>query len=335
MYNRIVSNSKLKHILFKIFTIGILLFPSVLFSESQILIQESEISFEMIPENPEPYEKVVINLYSYATDLDKAVISWLRNNESISSGIGKKSISVVSPGPNSSIILDITIIPAGQSSAIRKNIVIGPSDMNILWEAVDGYVPPFYKGKALPSRGGSIKVVSIPNTASITSNIGEMDYTWKNNGVTVENTSGYNKNSYLFKNSLFSTEDQIEVSVSSVSNNYNSTRRITVPAYNPSLIFYKKSPTDGILYNRGITTDFSLEEDQATFVASPYNLATGNNDNLFDYTWYVNGEMVSTPKKNEISIRPTSRDGYVEIGLTIENLQELFQKVTNVFNVNL
>lgn len=335
MYNKIVTNSKLKHVLFKIFAIGILIFPSILSAESQILIQEGEINFEMIPENPEPYEEVAINLYSYATDLDKAVISWVKNNENISSGIGKKNISIISPGPNSSIVLDITIVPAGQTSSIRKNIVISPSDMNILWESIDGYAPPFYKGKTLPSRGGVIKVVSIPNTNSITSSIGEMDYTWKNNDTTVENASGYNKNSYVFKNSLFSPEEKIEVSVSSVSGNYNSTRKITIPTYNPLLIFYKKSPTDGILYNNGILGEFNMEEDQATFVAAPYNLAIGNNDNLFNYTWYVNDEATPTPVKNEISIRPTSRGGYVEIGLRIENLQELFQKVTNFFNVNL
>lgn len=331
-----VSNSKLKHLLFKIFTIGILIFPSILFAEPQILVQDNEISYEMIPSNPEPYEQVTIKLSSYATDLDKAVISWQNNTSGVVlSGIGKTSLTFNAPGPDEIVYFDIVINPIGQSTTIRKRIVLNPSDIDLIWESVDGYTPPFYKGKSLPSIGGIIKVVAMPNSSTVTSGIGSIDYTWKNSDKTIESISGYNKNSYTFKNSLFDNINNIEVQASSVSGNYNATKKAEIPSYNPSLVFYKKSPTDGILYNKGITTDFSLEEDQATFVASPYNLATGNNDNLFDYTWYVNGEMVSTPKKNEISIRPTSRDGYVEIGLRIENFQELFQKVTNVFNVNL
>lgn len=335
MYNRIVGKLKLKTFLINIFILGIIFFQGVYFADSQITVQENEINYEMIPVNPEPYEEVTIRLYSYATDIDKAFITWQSSNGMTQSGIGKKNITFNAPGPDLSVSFDITINPAEQSGAIKKKIVISPSDIDLLWESLDGYTPPFYKGKSLPSRGGIIKVVALPNSNTITSGIGKIDYTWKNSDKTQEESSGYNMNSYYFKNSAFETINSIEVVASSVSGNYNAIKKVGIPLYNPSLVFYKKSPTDGILYNKGITTDFSLDEDQVTFVASPYNLATGNNDNLFDYTWYVNGEMVSTPKKNEISIRPTSRDGYVEIGLRIENLQELFQKVTNVFNVNL
>lgn len=336
MYNKIVRNSKLKHALFKIFTIGILTVPSILFAEPQILVQDNEISYEMIPNNPEPYEQVSVKLTSYATDLDKAVISWQNSTSGVVlSGIGKTYLTFNAPGPDEVVYFDIVINPIGQSSTIRKRIVLNPSDIDLIWESVDGYVPPFYKGKSLPSIGGVIKVVAIPNSATITSGIGSIDYTWKNSDKTMESISGYNKNSYIFKNSLFDDINNIEVQASSVSGNFNATKRIEIPTYNPYLIFYKKSPTDGILYNNGIVKEFNLEEDQATFVASPYNLAIGNNNNLFDYTWYINGEVATTPRKNEISIRPTSRGGYVEIGLQVENLRELFQKVTSVFSVNL
>lgn len=324
-----------KSFLFKFFILGIFLFPFVNVAESEILVQENEIDYEMIPENPEPYDRVTINLFSYATDIDKAFISWESNNGVVQSGIGKKSLTFNAPGADDSIYFDISVSPAGQSSSIKKRIVINPSDLDILWESVDGYVPPFYKGKALPSRGGIIKVVAIPNSKTITSGIGKIDYTWKSNDDTLEEYSGYNLNSYIFKNSLFEPTSNIEVQASSVAGNYNATKKIYIPTYNPYLIFYKKSPTDGVLYNNGIVDEYDMTEDQITFVAAPYNLAILGNEKSFNYTWSVNGEIVYTPKKNEISIRPTSRGGYAEIGLEIENLRELFQKVSNVFNVNL
>lgn len=324
-----------KSFLFKFFIFGIFLFPFVNVAESEILVQENEIDYEMIPENPEPYDRVTINLSSYATDIDKAFISWESSNGVVQSGIGKKSLTFNAPGADASMYFDISVSPAGQSSSIKKRIVINPSDLDILWESVDGYVPPFYKGKALPSRGGIIKVVAIPNSKTITSGIGKIDYTWKSNDDTLEEYSGYNLNSYIFKNSLFETTSNIEVQASSVAGNYNATKKIYIPTYNPYLVFYKKSPTDGVLYNNGIVDEYDMTEDQITFVAAPYNLAILGNEKSFNYTWSVNGETVYTPKKNEISIRPTSRGGYAEIGLGIENLRELFQKVTSVFSVNL
>lgn len=330
-----MRNLKIKNFLFKIFILGIFIFNSFNVADAEILVQENEINYEIIPRNPEPYQKVTISLYSYATDIDKAFISWQLSNGVTQSGTGKKSISFYAPAPDESISFNITITPPGQTSSIKKRIVVSPSDIDILWESFDGYTPPFYKGKSLPTRGSVIKVVAIPNSNTITSGIGKIDYTWKNNDSTQEGNSGYNKNSYLFKNSVFEIINNIEVQASSVSGNYNAVKSIEIPVYKPSLVFYKKSPTEGVLFNNGIINEHNMTESQATFVASPYNLAIGNNINLFNYSWTINGDSVVTPKKGEITIRPTTTGGYVEIGLEIENPRELFQKVTNIFTVNL
>lgn len=331
-----MKNIGLKTFLFSILLTGVGIFPGVSVAESQITIQESEISVEIIPENPEPYEDVIINISSYSTDIDKAIISWQNNNGMVQSGIGKKSISFKAPGPNSVVYFDIIVSPVGQASTIKKRIIINPSDLDILWESVDGYTPPFYKGKALPSRGSIIKVVAIPNSNTITSGIGNIDYTWMSNDDTKEEVSGYNKNSYIFKNSLFDLTNEIEVKASSVSGNYDARKSISIPTYNPRLVFYKKSPTDGILFNGGISDDFSMVEDQSTFVAAPFYLATKGKENSFDYSWYINGNLTPTiGKKSEITIRPNSRDGYIDMELVVENLSELYQKITNSFTINL
>lgn len=331
-----MKNTGLKSFLFKIFIFGMIVFPLVSSADPQILVQEEEIGFEIIPENPEPYDEVTINLNSYATDLDKAIISWQNSAGFVQSGIGKKSITFQAPGPDSLTYFDITISPVGQTTTIRKRIVINPSDIDLMWESVDALTPPFYKGKALPTIGGVLKVVAVPNSNTITSGIGSIDYTWKNNNDTIEEVSGYNRNSYIFKNSLFDKTSNIEVQASSVSGNYNASKKIEISTFNPVLNFYKKSPTDGILFNIATNNDYIMTEDQATFVAYPYYLATKGNEGFFDYKWIINDEEITTPnKKSEITIRPTSRDGYIDIGLTIENMQELFQKVTNNFIINL
>ena len=308
----------------------------VFVANSQILVQESEIGVEIIPRNPEPYETVTINVYSYATDIDKAFISWQSNGGVVLSGVGKKSFTLQAPGPDSVVSFEVVVNPVDQTTSLRKKITINPSDIDLVWESVDGYAPPFYKGKVLPTRGSIIKVVALPNSKTITTGVGKIVYAWKNNDDTIEEASGYNKNSYMFKNKIFDITNNIEVEASSVSGNYNAQKNIQIPTYNPQLVFYKKSPTDGFLFNTTINNDHVMTEDQSTFFASPYYLATNGKEGSFVYKWSVNGETISTPvKKSEITIRPSSRSGYAEISLVIENLQELFQKITSSFAINL
>lgn len=326
---------KIKTFLVGIFTLGIMIIPYISLAEMQIEVQEGEISVETNPSNPQPYQDVTITISSYATDLNKAIIVWQSESGTVLSGIGKTSYSFKTRGPNTYNVFDINITPVGSVSTINKRIVIYPSEIEIMWESVDGYTPPFYKGKALPVSGSRIKTVAIPNTNTIKSGNGSMSYIWENGGNTDLEASGYNKNSYIFKDSLFDDENEITVVASSVSGNYNAENTISIPIYKPVIIFYKKSPIEGILYNVALNKEADMKEDEITLVAEPYFTSLGNGDN-FTYKWQINGNSISTPsKKTELTVKPTSRGGYANISLSMENLSELFQKVSSQLKLNL
>jgi len=310
--------------------------PLVSRAEMQIEVQEGEIEVKTNPSNPQPYQNITITLSSYATDLNKAIISWQGESGTLISGIGKTSYSFTAGGPNTTTIFNINIKPTGSMSTITKRVVIAPSEIEIMWEAVDGYTPPFYKGKSLPISGGLVKVVAIPNTNTIKTGNGSLTYTWKNNDNTVLDASGYNKNSYIFRNDVYSDKSQIKVTASSVNGNYGAESTIQVPTYNPKIVFYKKSPSEGVLYNVALDKEAQMLEDEMTIVAAPYFLPIKNTSNVFSYDWSINGKTISTPsKKNELTIRPNSRGGYATVNLVIENLSELFQKVSNNLKLTL
>lgn len=316
--------------------LNILSMPSFSSAEMQINTQEDEIIVTVSPKNPQPYEDVSISISSYATDLSKAVISWQMDSKIVLSGIGKTDYSFKALGPNTTTNFNITIRPVGSVSTITKNISISPSEVELLWESIDGYVPPFYKGKAFPSRGGIIKAVAIPNTDTIKSGGGNISYSWKNNDNAVTDASGYNKNSFVFSNDLFDTENKITVIASSVSENYNAESTITITSISPKVIFYKKSPTEGTLYNNALTSDTIFQGDEMTMVAVPYFLAIKGNENGFSYSWNINGDPIDTPsKKTELTIRPTSRGGYADISIVFESITKLFQKVTGQLKLTL
>lgn len=327
---------KIKIFLIGFFILGIANIPNISLAELQIEIQEGEISVEVIPSNPQPYQDVTINLSSYATDLNKAVIIWQSEEGTVLSGIGKKSYSFKVSGPNTLNIFDVKITPIKSINTINKRIVVAPSEIEIMWESVDGYTPPFYRGKSLPVSGGYIKAVAIPNTNTIKSGSGSITYTWKNTGNTVLDASGYNKNSYIFKNSMFDTKNEITVVASSITGNYEAENTIQIPVYKPKIVFYKRSPTEGILYNNALDKEAFMSEDEMTIVAEPYFVSLNNTKSDFSYKWQINGSEIATPaKKTELTVRPTSKGGYATIDLAIENISELFQKVSNQLRLNL
>src|SRR3990167_3192742 len=124
----------------------------------------SSISVNVVPENPAPNENTSITLSSYANNLDSVLISWSVNGKSVLSGIGKKSFSVNAgaAGSETSVVATISL-PDG---AIDTRIIIRPAVMVLLWQANDSYVPPFYKGRALPTPDSEVKVVAMPEIKS-------------------------------------------------------------------------------------------------------------------------------------------------------------------------
>lgn len=310
--------------------------PLFSFAESQIEIQEEEIVAEIIPSNPQPYEEVTVKISSYATDLNRATITWQGDSGVLVSGIGKTTYSFTAKGPDTTTVLNVKIAPFGSMSIINKRISINPSEIETLWESTDGYTPLFYKGKSLPTKEGFIKVVAIPNTNTIKSGSGSISYNWKNSDNTILDASGYNKNTYSFRNNIFDDKNIITVIASSVSGDYAAEKTINIPLYSSKVLFYKKSPTEGILYNQALSNNSIFTEDEITVVAEPYFLPIKGNENGFSYKWKINGDPINTPiKKTELTIRPTSRGGYASISVVFENLNKLFQKATGSLKLTL
>jgi hypothetical protein len=335
-YNKGVISSQMKIFYAVVLSLGTLFYmPTVSSALSDISIMEADISVTTNPENPEPYQDVTIVLTSYSTDLSKAKINWYAGSTLLLSGYGKTSYSFKASGPNTSTVFTVDVSPSDGSSKVTKRIVINPSEIEILWESVDGYTPPFYRGKSFPSSGGVIRAVAFPNTNKIRQGKGAMSYTWKYGDNTVLFASGYNKDSYIFTNSELNINESISVTASSVDGQYSAIKSIVIPVLSPKIIFYKKSPSEGILYSSALGSETFMAEEEMTVVAEPYFFSLNNSDNL-SYNWKINGKSIETPsRKTELTVHPSSRGGYATLGLVIENLDTFFQKVSGNLKINL
>lgn len=327
------QNLKIKlNLFFLIFIIGIIfVFPT---KKINAELRAVDISATIIPENPKPYEDVTILLESYAVDLDSSTIEWKSRDKIFYKNTGAKEFTLKAGAPGTKSIVDIKITNQDGESA-QKRIILEPSDMDILWQAVDSYVPPFYRGKALPPKEGKVKVIAIPNTGS-GSQSSSYSYLWKLNDKTQQDQSGYKKNSFVFNLSNTEKENTVEVTSNSVSGESTSDGILKISGVNPKILFYKKTPGEGISYNDAFSSEFNLEESEVTIKAEPYFMGDMGKGDIHNYEWKVNNEVINTPaKKNTLTVRPTTRGGYAKINLFIENTTKLFQSATKQLIINL
>lgn len=327
----IKKSLKILKISYLILSIGFIFGFQVQYTFAEV--RDVDIVTNVAPQNPKPFQDVNITLESYATDLNKALIEWSGSGKVFFKSVGATDFSFKTGAIGTQSVIDIKIRTV-EGDILQKRIVLVPGDMDMLWQATDSYVPPFYKGKALPAREGAIKIIAVPSGSDgIQSN---NTFTWKLNDKTQLEQSGYKKNSFSFNLSLDEKEDFVEVSSSAATGNNQSNGDLTLSGTSPIILFYKKSPDEGILYNNTFKKEVNMNTDEMTIVSVPYFISDEDNSSTNIYSWKINGGDIDTPpKRNELTVRPTAKGGYAEINLEIENTLKLFQKVAQKLTINL
>jgi len=300
-------------------------------------LNNTDVTLTLSPENPTPGQEVKAALVSYVFDLNKSNITWMLNNQVVAVGIGRKNFTfnVGELGTQTTLNISIDTID-GQS--IKKNINLTTSDIDMLWEAVDAYRPPFYKGKTLGGREGTFKVVAIPSIGTQNSRVSpnNLSYVWEKNDDGQPTASGWGKTSFTFKNSYLDLVDEIKVKASDITGKINTEAKINLQGVNSKILFYKNNPTLGINFENALSNGFTLSKDGEDLVAVPYFFSpkTLKNDNV-EITWTLGNRVVQGNKKNELRIRPEEgKTGSSKIKVFITNTKSLFQEVEKEINVN-
>jgi hypothetical protein len=288
-------------------------------------IQGGDISIEISPKYPKLNEVVNISLSTFTTDLNMAKISWVLDGKTVLEGVGKKSFLLTFNNSTSSKNLEVKIETIS-GSVINKNIVISPSDIEILWEASNTYSPPFYKGKTLAPVEGNIKVVAIPNTT----NPAGFNYQWKQDNKNKVNSSGYEKSSYFYKNSYLEKNNSIEVIVSDLFGNSIGSNKIVITPTLPKVIFYEKNLLTGTRWEKSLSGGIKANKNGTIIKVEPYFFSQENLDSpLLAFNWFLNEEKITTPKqKNTLLIKPEEGDsGSSTITVVVNNISTLFQEI--------
>jgi len=315
----------MRHILIIFFLFLLLLLP-VLFTSAQTSLNDFTIN--MYPETPAPSSLVTVTIDSIAFDINQASIAWSVDGKQELAGIGERVLKLKAGPSGSKTIVDVLVNIGGLR--LIKRAVIVPASTDLLWEAIDTYTPPFYKGKALPAQEADIKLVAIPDVISSGTRLkpNEFDYEWRKNGNVESSGFGFNKSYFVFRNNYLNKNEEVGVFAKSRGGAKGSGGAL-IAIVAPKILFYEEG---GSLYQKALT---SLELTKETIlVAEPYFIFPRNllsSDLILD--WKINDVKTTTTQKNKIILGPTQSVGASSISLDIKNKSRLLFSVDKKLEV--
>ncbi len=301
------------------------------------IVKDRDINVTLTPDQPGPNQNVVITIGSYATDLNKATITWTVDGVQKLSGVGKTKISITTGSVGKKTEITIAII-VQEGTRVDKKIVITPAELDVLWEAPDTYTPPFYKGKALAAKESKVRFFGLPIQNDGSVNPGIYNYQWQKNFKIDQPSSGYGKYWFDTRNNYLDLKDTINVTASGLST-FGGTGSVTLSYLVPKIFFYEDSPTYGPQYQKLLNNGFSLGTKDLTLIAEPFFFSKKDNSitgKTLQYTWTVNNKPVPTPSTpNKLTVRGTTQTGVARVSASITNTLTLFQEAKELVEITL
>ncbi len=288
-----------------------------------------DISLSSVPINPAPGQQVTITAQSYSTDISQANLAWTYNGKSIASNVGQTQITVAAPASGVIGVIGVTATGNGFTSS-SATLTLNPGSVDLLWEGADSHVPPFYKGRALPSTGGMIRVVAVP-TINAPKNL---SYSWSQNDNALQSESGYNKNSIEFQNSALIPTEQIAVTASSGA--YSGNSSITIAPGNPNILSYLS--TNGFIdYANGSAGSLNTSGTGVVVHFEPYFFSAPNDivkDLAISYTDNDGNALPPGNAKNELRLSAPTSGNQVQFNVAISTIAYSLQNISQAFTVN-
>lgn len=300
-------------------------FFSSLFAVAQVLPQDIDIT--LYPSEPRPGQSVTATAQSFGMDLNSSTITWTYNGTTLSVGTGKTS--VVFTAPSSSAVATLSVSASGQGGTASSSLIIRSASVDVIWEAIDSYTPPFYKGKALAPIGGKIRVTAIPSATAPKT----LSYSWQYNGDAVLNQSGSNKTSITIKTDVLGTNESF--SVRAIGGSFTGSGSTQVQLRDPQILVYQKS--NGFIdYTRGSTRDVYITTPGVTLRAEPFNFSIINSvDKSVSLGFVLDGQsFVGTSNAQELSITRPDTTGDSPFSVTATSLRERLQTIKRSFTLH-
>ena len=307
-------------------------------AHAQLAINDDDISVRMDPLVPGAGQQFDLTVSSFIADVNRSRITYRENGVVVAQGIGLKQQSFKAPAIGGKTTISITVETL-ESGSYTKSIVLRPSHVDLLYEAVNSYVPKGYEGKKLPAHYGGVKVVAMPyfiDDAGRKLDPKSLVYRWYVGDKIQQQSSGYGRDVFYFEGSPFYRTREVRVEVSSVDYEFNTVRSIIIPAFDPVIRFYEVHPTQGLKLEKAINADEPYDLPYETLVeAAPYFFSDIDDESRTTFRWRLNNRPLLTfGDRKQVTLRaPEGETGRARIELKINHENKILQIADAFFNV--
>ena len=297
------------------------------------LFAQSDATLSLRPENPAPFEDVVVTLASYSFDVNTAVVTWSSNNKTLLSGLGKKTITLSLGNVVQEIPLRVEAKTA-DGLVITQAIVISPQSVDLVYESKESYVPPFYQGRSLPGEGSSMQITALPSLAESGKKVPEssLSYSWYVNDQNIPNASGVGKSSLRTSLNYLRESTSVRVMVRSPRGSV-AEKEIIISPREAMPLLYGYDELLGTDFSRLFTRRIELTKD-ITLSLEPYYLSTRGLEGTATYDWFIDGLPVTPQEKSLLSLRPKENSyGVRALTVTVDQTKRRLQKAEAALQV--
>lgn len=295
---------------------------------------EEQISVKLDATYPRPNQTITARVESYATNLNKAQISWAINGKLIEKGIGMTSFSfkTAALGKDQKLTVLVEKIEGG---TFTQDYRIATSEVDMYYEA-QTYVPPFFRGKARFSNQSAITVYATPRGIGADGKLIPVEnytYKWSVDDKVFQSLSGYGKNSFTYTDSILSEPAKISVAISSRDSTVSGSGQIVVRPAEPKIMFYEENPIYGTIFESAVSGTRDLNREEITFRAVPFFFSKDVLKHVYD--WKMNGVSIAgLGNSNTVAFRQQEGvTGESNISVEVKNSDKMFQKTKNNFSL--
>lgn len=279
---------------------------------------ETAIIIRADPPSPGPGEAVHLTVESPVYDLLHDNVSWTINGRAAAEGIGVTATDYVMNAKGDSLHVSVNVSDPVWGAAAQE-VEIVPLQLDLLFDA-PSYVPPFYRGRAMPSSGGTVRLQAVAHFKKDGAFVADKDitYIWKRNGQALGTISGLGRSSAVIDAPLPGDTDTITVRADAANGTLSATASVAIPSGEVALALYEDHPLFGVMFHQMLPERINLPSGTVVSAIPYFATITSLLDPTLRFNWTLNQSSVqaSSTRRNEITLISNTDNANLHLDLT-------------------
>lgn len=274
------------------------------------------------PVFPEPGQTVTVSLNDYSIASDNASVSWILNGEAQPTFANKRQFTYTAGAIGSAdVVIAQLSFPDGRVLPVRG--VVSPAYIDIILEA-DSYVPPFYRGRPVPSYSSTVRATGlITNGSAVSSEL--YSYRWSIDNNVIGGGAQLGARSVVFEIPI-RTEHTLKLDIIDSNGVVVGRKSLRLPIVNPELQFYERSTLYG-LSRLALAEQISFPGNSITIEAVPYYLDTEVLLGNTVFEWSLNNSTIKTGNTDPflITLNRGGDQGTARLEFQVQSKEDFLQ----------